>query len=272
MEINKIKMAWIESMNSLSIKNIKIGALLSLKALSNFYYTMRCLPIGENIFLLANPIFLGYLSYLNLPFGTVLIGAFMLNLVKIVIAGLRPSVELKNADYFLYYKNDTFLIALIGILVFFLQYSKSTFAILSPLFTIFFIFDHIYIPYITNSAIIYALSPLIIFILLFLMDSRFTLDNYCKALLRAIGMVIYNYPVCVILYISIRLIMLALIRGIPFLLSYFITPGSSFLTSLFFFSAAWYIFIFFILLPYLSILTNLYIKAIHNHFLLYYKN
>lgn len=100
-------------------------------------------------------------------------------------------------------------------------------------------------------------SPLLSFIVLFLLDSRGTPADFFKSIWRALKMVIYNYPFCLIMYTVI-------LFGTYYLqqLIYYFLGGNTLLFSTLVGTLAFVI-------P-LSIWTMFYTKRLHDQFNLYY--
>lgn len=111
------------------------------------------------------------------------------------------------------------------------------------------------------STCTYFVSPLVITSALFLFDAQKTFYDYLKAFLRAITMVIYNYPFFLITYTTFYFFVI-LIHAI----SSWILPSWYAWQII-----GWSSFVFLLLPFYICFITNFYIKRIHEQFSLYYR-
>lgn len=104
------------------------------------------------------------------------------------------------------------------------------------------------------------LSPLIIIITLFMLDAQKTVWSYVKAVGRGFLMFFYNYPFFIITYALLRLMLAA-----GYLLSihlswYFPQCGI----------AGWFLFLFVVFPYWICVMTNFYVKRLHEQFSDYY--
>lgn len=195
-------------------------------------------------------VLLSALSIIN-PFYLTGLIAFT---VTFLIAAIRPSVALKNNYYF-----DQFMIiaiyAWIGMLLWqalplFILDSFSFFSNQIIASTV--IYD------VCFSFFAYALSPLFIIWLLFLCDTLLSYDPlfFLKSLSQAVKMFVFNYPFYFVIY-YVFWIMLSLLCWLSQSLLYTQELGVLFLT-------------FLLTVPlYICLLTNFYIKRLHEQCNLY---
>lgn len=193
----KLMQSWKKSLQLLHPAQLKPFLLVTLKTVFHVYEDMnRPLTSRGNWILagilvvligLTNIIKAWYLFW----FGGLLLNAIRYFLFFIYALGLRPSVGLKDREYFFKYI-DRFKYALIATIL----------LGLTPIFAIPFLLQWY------------------IFFLLFLFDSNGTFQEALKAKGRATKLLLYNLPLCAALEIVLRLIGYTLSKLVAFSLYY----------------------------------------------------
>lgn len=232
--------SWIDSIKLLLPKNFQFLILLSIKALFDLVKNKSFLllvTIGISILVL----------FLNSLFIFKMFLWFLISIYYIIIfaCALRPSINLKNLNYFI---TKQYLPK-----IFFLSF----FIFLYLIFVYFNIFEKL-----SNFGFISIIFlPIIIFYLLFLLDSEQYFIDYFKSFGRAFIMFFYNLPFFLTFFIIFYLILTLILKIFIFLFPFLTNQP-----------LIWYIInILFIMPLYMSILTSFYIKRVHDQFLIYFK-
>jgi hypothetical protein len=182
---------------------------------------------------------------------------------------IRPSIKRKGWSYYKDYLGRFAYFVLFSIIAFLIPILLLLIGnkIAFWTFSISWIFYMLFLPFLIVPLLISFLvapqvvalytSPLLTFLLLFMLDSNGSISDVFQSIIRAFKMVIYNYPFCIIMFIvfivcsTIGQMLIVQFFGInSFLLSSLVTN---------------------LILPIpLCILTNFYIKRLHDQFGLYY--
>jgi hypothetical protein len=164
------------------------------------------------------------------------------------VAATRPTISVKNTDYFV---RATIISISAGILM---HMIRCIFQLinLSLLANIWFY----------SSLFIFGLdtitSAFCIISVLFFFDSKRRLRDICVSLVRALKMIVLNYPFFLIMHIAVNIVMGLLIGISNFIDHWYILFSVTIINLLF-------------TIPlYISALTNFYIKRIHEQFQVYY--
>ncbi len=193
-------------------------------------------------------------------------------IVFITCCACRPSVDQKNIHYFFdFFKKYAFYSIAYSAIVRFLAaqnlgVQRNRYVEYQP----------VLIPIITTmpwallsssyvaNALVLFLSPFFVFALLFMLDSGSKVGAFWQSLVRALKMIVYNYPFCVISY-SVTLFIAFLVYrvvGMPLLVGFL---GKKVLTVI------GYTVCYGIIVPvFVCWLTNFYCKRVHEQFQLYY--
>ena len=260
--------SWKESISLFTPKNAKLFFLITLKSIMESY-KLIVLHLGW-LFALTAILDLSYsrfchkLSYFCLIplFGwfATIFGMYLI---------IRPSIKRKSWDYY----KDNWLKFIFFIFFSIIAYSIPIAMLLignkivfltQNIHTIFYILflPVLLIPILVTflmppDLIILYVSPLLTFLILFILDSDGSIKSIMKSMIRALKMMIYNYPFCILIFcffvlcsILYTISIVNLFGRNSFLLSPIITNA-------------------FLPIP-LCILTNFYIKRLHDQFGLYY--
>ena len=247
--------SWKESVSYLYPKPLALMLGLSFWSLVDLYialFSAWFLPIALLVGLVLNIPSLLYSFYITL-----------------LARATRPSIELKNqtywqrfevADWVLYFT----LVILLQVL-YRLPHTNSywyTSAIYSGLLRLFFLEGPPWLPGTESLGVLpIFLSPFVICWVFFMLDSRLTVWEYIKSFFRAGGMMIYNYPYFLAVYGVARLFL----SGIHFISSPFIGSYPQLAT------IGWLLLVLVFLPYYVCVISNFYIKRIHEQFLVYYR-
>lgn len=119
---------------------------------------------------------------------------------------------------------------------------------------------------------VYFIAPVTIFWILFMMDSQLNITETFKSIYRAIKMVVYNYPFCLIIFIALKLIIISVSLIYSNLVNLGLAQEYSGSTLYMIAKFIEYIIFVGILLPfYVCFLANFYTKRIHDQFSIYYR-
>jgi hypothetical protein len=120
-------------------------------------------------------------------------------LALIIFLIIRPSIARKDRYYFLSYLIYFTQFAAITALARTLRVWASSYSNIPLIITILatLLFLHI-----TPSVSTMYLSPFLVFLALFILDEPSTLGYFLKSIIRALKMVIYNYPWCLIIFLA----------------------------------------------------------------------
>lgn len=253
--------SWKESLSLFMPRNAKLFFLVTLKSIVESYKL-----IGAHLwwlFLASSILDLAYSYYFSSASYFCLIPFFGMYLI------IRPSMKRKSFDYYKDYIFKFGYFVFFSIIAYIVSESLSVIGnhaaslihIIHPLFYILFL-PVLLIPVLITflmppEIIILYVSPLLTFLILFMLDSNGGIKNVLKSMIRAFKMIIYNYPFCIIMFaifVSISLgstlALICLFGRHSFLLSPIISNA---------------------LLPIpLCILTNFYTKRLHDQFGLYF--
>ncbi len=254
------KASWLESFDLLKSDSMTLLLLVSFKTLTTVYRSMLrawFLPLT----LLAGLV-------LNIPR---LLCAFY---TTIIVRSSRPSIDYKNASYWQKTVVADWIIFFAVILLVYLpqfwaeQDIPSTFMHIvlycyDLLMRLLFLARYDWLPG-TQSLGVFSLflSPFLIIWLLFLLDAQLGFWSSIKAFGRAVLMLSYNYPFFLIIYVIIRLLLSCLyVLLLPLTTT---VPAVAIL--------GWLLLLG-ILVPYwICLLTNFYVKRLHEQFGLYYRS
>ena len=231
-----IKQSWLESVMFLAPARLSAAAFLLrttlIYILKTWYAAVWVLGIAF-ICLFLGTVFSYKLSGI---FGMLIDFGSWVVLTVITISTARASVAYKNSQYLLLYSiRGLLLLPLLALL--FMGITTTT------------------ISWLLLVLLRSFLVSFTVFSVLFWFDARVTLRDYLVSILRTSILVIYNYPFCLITYLFLQVLyssiswlpefswVIASIRMIGLV-------GSS--------------------IVYLCILTNFYIKRVHDQFMLYY--
>lgn len=253
-----IKTSWVENIKYIfNLENLKNLFLLSLNTIKTEWKKLAAIFILFVLVVIAfmAPIMAGYKSHSFLGLWIAVFTVLINTMFVILIAAIRPSLERKNAQYFLSHVYPVVLfICIVSCLVplasKLISYNARDLSALS---------------YYISAGIVFNIFGILA--ILFLLDTKPGLYNYIKAYGRSILMYIYNLP---------GLILITLLVGcIGFLL---VILGSIFLSIISFLFPIKQITIFVLIGIYLSALllfklvmiTNFYKMRVHEQYSLYY--
>jgi hypothetical protein len=254
--IESYKVSWREAAEIFR-KDLGLLLLISLRTLGSLYRSLShawFLPLAFLVGLV-----------LSLP---LLVGSFY---VVLLVRAARPSIEEKHrksywhkilfTDWYLF-----FGVALVGPVSQYLAsqelYGATVLSVCYDLLLrLFFLSGRFWLPGSqTLGSMILFLSPLVILVVLFLLDAQQSIWAQVKAVGRALLMFVYNYPFFFLIYLLLRIILFACyLVAIP-VAAYFPQCGL----------LGW---IFFVLVGYpyyVAVLTNFYVKRLHDQFSWYY--
>ncbi len=260
--------SWRESVSVFIPKHAKLFFLVTAKSIMASYKL-----IAVHLWWLFGLSYLTDLLYsryfgINSYFCIVPLLSWFLTIFFIYLI-VRPSIKRKKWDYykgyllrfgyFVLFSIIAFMIPvlllLIGNKIAFLTFSISWvfYVLFLPLLIIPILISFLIAP---NVVTLYT-SPLLTFLILFMLDSTGSISDVFQSIVRAFKMMIYNYPFCIITFIIF--ILCSVIGQLAII--HFFGRDSILLSSL----AAN------LILPIpLCILSNFYIKRLHDQFALYY--
>ncbi len=243
---------WKESIELLRPKNLSLLLLVSLKSLFQLYGALLSIWFIPVLFLLAG---------LLLDLQSLVLAFY----ITILVRAARPSILQKHLSYWKQFEVAEWIL-FVGILIFLqwpmffsvnkvVQYSYEVFLRLLLLV------GRTWLPGSEALGILIPyISPFSIIWVLFMLDSRRTVIEYIYAFFRALTMFFTNYPFFILAYLVLRLVISA-----GYLCS-FLFQSSEFLPFI-----GWVILYGLIIPYYVCVLTNVYIKRIHEQFSFYYK-
>ena len=260
--------SWKESVSLFIPKHAKFFFLVTLKSIIQSYKL-----IAVHLWWLFGISYLTDLLY-SRYFGTksyfcivpLLSWFFTIFFIYLII---RPSIKRKNWNYykgyllrfpyFVFFSIIAFMIPIIMLLI------GNKIAYLT--FSISWIFYMLFLPFLIIPILISFLiapdvvalytSPLLTFLILFMLDSTGSISDVFQSIVRAFKMMIYNYPFCIIMFIIF--ILCSVISQMS--IAHYFGIESFLLSSL----------VANLILPIpLCILTNFYTKRLHDQFGLYY--
>lgn len=251
------KASWLESLEFLK-KDLGHILLVSLRSLMSLYRSL--------VYAWFLPITLLVGLALSIP---LLLGAFY---STVLVRAARPSIDYKNSGYWqklvfvdwIIFFGVLFLVqiphyitesALPSLLEKILWYTYDV------ILRLFFLAGQFWLPGAESlGSMMIFLSPFLILVILFMLDAKREIWPNIKAVGRAVLMLAYNYPFFLILYALFR-IMLSVGYLLSFPLSWYV-PQSAIL--------GW-IFFLLVLFPYwICVITNFYVKRLHEQFSFYY--
>lgn len=227
--------SWKESLRLLEPQNLKSFLLVTVKAFLDVYRTInRPLASRGNWVALGVIVILIFLTNIIKVFQWFALEALVLSAILhflffVAILAMRPSTALKDWDYFYAYMSRFWVLLII---------------------TVFLGLSRLYI--IPLSFITYM------FFLLFAFDTRGSIGEMLIALRNGLLMMIYNLPICVLLWGVLALVNLALYSLVGLALGYF---GGL--------TVAVFLYIVFVPIE-IAFITNLYIKFVHSQSSLYF--
>ncbi len=229
--------SWKNSLQVLHPDNLKNFLLVSLKTVGDVYGVMNHpLPARGNWFVAAALIILisltNIINYLNLYWLEALLNnTFFHSLVFLFCLVMRPSVGVKNLEYYRFYLHRFWWLLLISVVL-----GGFTPIFVVPLF---------FMTY--------------IFFILFCFDTHGSIQELIQALRNSAVMLIYNLPLCVVFYVALAVVnYIFLYNLVAFVLGYW--GGLTMVVILY---------LFFIPIE-VSLLTNFYIKRLHDQPELYF--
>lgn len=236
--------SWKDSLELLQPHNLKMFCLIAIKNVIDVYQVMnKPLTSRGNWIAVAALVVLIGLTNIIKKFHLFWCATFLLDgiryfLLFTFLLGMRPSVAVKDYDYFMeYFRKYWYLLALTIIMGMINIY-------LIPLWFI------IFFPFLS---IIYMLF------LLFVFDGDSTIHGILSAFKRSIVMFVYNFPVFLVLIAALSVVNVVLYGLIAFALGYF--GGLAIATLLYILFTPVQV----------VLIINLYIKYIHSQPLLYFK-
>lgn len=257
--------SWRDSLSLFMPQNAKLFSLITFKAIINTYKT-----VFKNLWWLLAAALISeivYYRYFLKTLFTLIPLLLWFLFAYMVYVSVRPSLSKKDLTYYKgylpYFIYFVVLCILAGLIPFYFTYISNIIADLAlnihPFF-FFLYFPLMYFPlpftFVMPEILPMYLLPLCSFWIFFLLDSRGCLPDLFKSFWRALKLVAYNYPFCIIAY--------ALILGLGYILklaiSAFLGSTSIFLTvgeSLF------------AVIP-LCVYGMFYTKRLHEQFTLYY--
>ncbi len=232
----KLFQSWKESLNLLRPENLKPFLLVSVKTVLDVYRSINMPLTSQGYWLLGTAVF-GLIIVTNMVklFNLFWLDEIMLNSMRyfcvfIFTLALRPSIEQKSWSYFYSYVQRFWY--------------TMIFMILFGLFYV----------YVIPLSFIWT-----VFFLLAALDTHGSFGELRVAFRTSFIMLLYNAPICIILYGLLSVINLVLYYLIGFALGFF---GGLTLAAL--------LYIIFVPIE-IALITNLYIKFIHDHPSLYFK-
>ncbi len=248
-----IKASFIESFNVLKLDNIKLLALVSLNSLLFLYTSL--------LYAWFLPLALLVVLVLDVPY---LIAAFYLT---VLVKAARPSIKLKQVAY---WQQTLFAdwVLFFGVLIFlyvplfFKEGAHWATYGYDLILKLLFLSGPAWLPGTESLGIIVVfVSPFLILWTLFMLDAQTTAWSYVKAFGRAVTMVIYNYPFFLVAYAALRIIIsLSYLVSMP-LVNW--VPQVAYL--------GWLILLVAIIPYWICLITNFYVKRLHEQFSLYYE-
>ena len=246
--------SWFESFDALKADSIKLLLLLSLRRLLGVY-----LALLQAWFL---PVALIVGLVLNIPS---LLAAFYSTLI---IRAARPSLEYKNAQYWqqtLFADWIVFLAVLVLAAVPHLMPEGELYFYLSGvgqlIMRIFFLTDLLCLPGTCSFCILTLFfSPFFIVWILFMLDTKNSVPSVIKAFGRAVLMIAANYPFFIVVYGIFRVVLsLGYLATMPLVQAMPTVP-----------SIGWIVLLGLVVPYYICLLSNFYVKRLHEQFSLYY--
>jgi hypothetical protein len=255
-KVDSLKASWKESFEILK-NDMGILLLVSLRTLTSVYTAIPHSWIFTSISIVAIALaFYAGFSYFAIQFCS-----FYLILL---ISATRPSLEEKNSLYWAkYIFVDLLVFCGITSLIVFCVFLYTNIAVwygFDLLIYSFLASPQLWLPGLDGKEVWAILfSPLLILTILFIRDSQFTPWNFLKAMGRAVLMLINNYPFFLGVYFLFRLI-LSVGNIISVLLSPYIFVDVIF----------WALLILLVYPYFICLITNFYVKRLHEQFSLYY--
>lgn len=183
-------------------------------------------------------------------------------LVFIIFLLVRPSVTLKTYTYCMRYQWQLLfffiLIFFLYVWLFIMQWLTGYGYIIAQVMN--YISYALFLLPLYCAGILLYLSPFVIFFLLFILDSDKTIRSFLFSGVRALKMVLYNYPFCFVTFT----VLLSLFLMVKWLIAFFISVIPTYWHSVS------YVFIVLLLPLPICFFTTLYIKKLHEQFVLYF--
>lgn len=237
-----------------------IGFFAFMFALHSFFI-FRHVPLGADLPFAYGP----FLAFMELITGASLLVFYM----SLMVRAARPSIDYKNAHYWLkreiaHWVLFTATLLLIPVAWFALSMVGSwmrvglTFFFAKALL----LRLHDWLPGAHVLGIVTTfLSPFVILWTLFMYDAQKTVWQYIRSFWRALLMLFYNYPFFFIIYELLRLLLAGFyLLSRPFVESY---PSM--------YIIGWIVLFFLVIPYYVCLLTNVYVKRLHEQFSVYYR-
>jgi len=268
--------SWLESLQLFIPKNFKLFFLVTLRsfclALKDFFSTLwwffLFLVVGEPV--LSVWFLRGLPRWFPALFGWLLLVFYTFYL----FLSVRPSITLKNNSYYIRYTGYVFYVVVILFGVeFFLNLMSG---IPLPISNVVQYGLTLMLPFeLLGVMPLLLISPLLVFTILFLLDSDGTPLSFFASLGRGAKMFLYNYPFCILAYFLFFGWSHVMDIAYSYVSSYLVLPHINSLFSFVLGSVLYraVLFLFYIvggLVP-LSFLTNFYIKRVHEQFKLYFR-
>ncbi len=251
------KVSWKESLEFLK-KDFGLILLVSLHTLMSLYRSLLYawfLPIALLVGLvLTSPLLLGAC------YSTLLVRA------------ARPSIDYKDNNYWQKFVFVDWIIFFGVLLLVYIphyvtghHFSRTLSSVLwyvyNAFLRVFFLAGQFWLPGTESlGSLLMYLSPLLILVILFMCDAKMYPWPYVKAIGRAVLMLAYNYPFFLLSYALFRIFL-----SLGYLLSF---PLSSFIpqTGI----IGWSFFLLVIFPYWVCVITNFYVKRLHEQYSLYY--
>lgn len=231
--------SWKEALRFLIPQNLKPFLLVTGKTIIDIYKAInKPLTSRGNWLVILILILLVGLTNLITMFHLLFISTILLNGIRYTILfmfllGMRPSVGIKDKDYFYYYCSKYWYL-FIATICFGILYEEFLYVI--PLLLIFYIL-----------------------FLLFVFDSDGSVRALVPALINSGKMILYNFPIFFLLFLLFVMIGIVLDFLVGFALGYFGGLTSATL-------------LYIVFTPiYVACITNLYIKLVHSQSTLYFQ-
>ncbi len=260
--------SWKESISLFAPKQFKLFSLVTIKSIFESYkYIILHFGWLFAITALLDLSYSQFCLYLNYLCLLPLIGWFVTIFGMYLI--IRPSIKRKGWSYykdnwlkFIYFM--FFSIIAYSIPLAMLSAANKIVYLTQNIHTLFYflLLPVLLIPILVTflmppNLIVLYVSPLLTFLILFILDGDGSIKNVLQSVVRALKMMIYNYPFCILIFI---LFVICSVSYTVFIARWF--GVDSFLLSPIVSNA-------FLPIP-LCILTNFYIKRVHDQFGLYY--
>lgn len=206
--------SWRDSLSLFIPQNAKLFSLVTLKTIINSY--KKILKDLWWLFLVSAAVEYGFRKLCIVGSLWCIVPLLLwLAIIFIMYLIIRPSIPQKNWHYYLSHWYYFIYFALFSALAISLPYIFLSISQKIAAWTLYIhpIFFYLYIPFLFIPILlafiiapevlpIYS-SPLLSFFLFFLIDSRGSILDSLKSVWRALKMVVYNYPFCLLFYTAL---------------------------------------------------------------------